>query len=138
MIQKQPSTCVPIKRCSENIAQIYRRTQMSKCDFNKVLKQLYWNHTSAWVFSCKFAAYFQNTFSLEHFWRAASVKTLGSYTKGVQFVPCSSLCVLVNSLKQWPFPRFNSSSKEKKDQLKQNQKYLLFFFFDCMLFNFYW
>ena len=26
-------------------------------------KQLYWNHTSAWVFSCKFAIYFQNTFS---------------------------------------------------------------------------
>ena len=25
--------------------------------------QLYWNHTSAWVFSCKFAAYFQDTFS---------------------------------------------------------------------------
>ena len=25
-------------------------------------KQLYWNHTSAWVFSGKFAAYFQNTF----------------------------------------------------------------------------
>ena len=24
------------------------------------------------MFSCKFAAYFQNTFSLEHFWRAAS------------------------------------------------------------------
>ena len=23
----------------------------------------YWNRTSAWVFSCKFAAYFQNTFS---------------------------------------------------------------------------
>ena len=23
----------------------------------------YWNHTSAWVFSCKFATYFQNTFS---------------------------------------------------------------------------
>ena len=26
-------------------------------------KQLYWNRTSAWVFSCKFAAYFQNCFS---------------------------------------------------------------------------
>ena len=26
-------------------------------------KQLYWNYTSAWVFSCKFAVYFQNTFS---------------------------------------------------------------------------
>ena len=25
--------------------------------------QLYWNRTSAWVFSCKSAAYFQNTFS---------------------------------------------------------------------------
>ena len=29
----------------------------------KSARQLYWNHTSAWVFSCKFAAYFQNTFS---------------------------------------------------------------------------
>ena len=27
-----------------------------------VAKQLYWNHTSAWVF-CKFTAYFQNSFS---------------------------------------------------------------------------
>ena len=30
---------------------------------NKITKQLYWNRTSAWVFSSKFAAYFQNTFS---------------------------------------------------------------------------
>ena len=29
----------------------------------KVAKQLYWNHTSEWVFSCKFAACFQSTFS---------------------------------------------------------------------------
>ena len=34
--QKQPSIGVFIKRCSENIQQIYRRTTMSKCDFNKV------------------------------------------------------------------------------------------------------
>ena len=47
-------------------------TPMPKCDFNKVVLHLYWNHTSAWVFSCKFAAYFQNTFSWEHFWMAAS------------------------------------------------------------------
>ena len=44
-------------RCSENMQQICQRTPMPKCDFNKVA-----NHTSAWVFSCKFAAYFQNTF----------------------------------------------------------------------------
>ena len=36
---------------------------MPKCDFNKIAKQLYWNYTSAWVFSCKCAAYFhKNTF----------------------------------------------------------------------------
>ena len=29
--------------------------------------------TSAWVFSCKFAAYFQNIFFLKHFWRTVSV-----------------------------------------------------------------
>ena len=38
---------------------------MPKCDFNKVAKL-------AWVFSCKFAAYFQNTFSQEQLWVAAS------------------------------------------------------------------
>ena len=36
------------------------------------LQKLYWNHTSTWVFSCKFAAYFRNTFSYEHLWMAAS------------------------------------------------------------------
>ena len=36
---------------------------MPKCDFNKVALQRYLNRTSAWVFSCKFTAYFQNSFS---------------------------------------------------------------------------
>ena len=44
--------------------QIYKRTPMTKCDFNNAASQL--------VFSCNFAAYFQNTFSQEHIWRAAS------------------------------------------------------------------
>ena len=54
--------------------QIYRRTPTPMCDFNKVATalQLYWNRTSAWVFSCKFVAYFQNTFSKDHLWTAAS------------------------------------------------------------------
>ena len=43
-VQNQPSRGFLRKRCSENIQQIR-------------------NHTSAWVFSCKFAAYFQKTFS---------------------------------------------------------------------------
>ena len=47
---------------------------MPKCDFNKVAMELYRNRTSAtWVFSCKFTAYFQNIFSQEHLWVAASV-----------------------------------------------------------------
>ena len=61
--QKQPSGGALRKRCSENMQQIYRKTPMPKCDFNKFAMQFYWNHTSAWVFSCKFAAYFQNSFS---------------------------------------------------------------------------
>ena len=39
--QKQPPRDVPKKRCSENMEQIYRRTPMPKCDFDKVSKQLY-------------------------------------------------------------------------------------------------
>ena len=39
--QKNPPRGVPSKRCSENMQQIYRRTSMLKCDFNKVAKQLY-------------------------------------------------------------------------------------------------
>ena len=71
--QKQPSIGVLMKRCSENMQQIYSRTPMPKCDFNKVALQVYWNRTSAWVFSCKFNAYFQNIFSYEHLWRAPFV-----------------------------------------------------------------
>ena len=71
-LQKQPSRGVLVKRCSKNMQQIYKTTSMPKCDFNKVAKQLYWNRTLAWVFSCKFASYFQSTFSEEHLWSAAS------------------------------------------------------------------
>ena len=35
-----------------------------RCNFNKVAKLLYWNHTSALAFSGKFATYFQSTFFL--------------------------------------------------------------------------
>ena len=38
---------------------------MPKCDFNQ--------ETLTWVFSYKFAAYFQNSFLQEHLWKAAFV-----------------------------------------------------------------
>ena len=52
------------KRCFENMQQIFRRTPMSKCNFNKValLCNFVKNRTLAYIFSCKLAAYFQNTF----------------------------------------------------------------------------
>ena len=95
-VQNQPSRGLLRKRCSENMQHIYRRTSMPKCDskkvaliflienecnarvfyvhfLSKILKQLYWNHTLARVFSCKFAVYLRNTlWCEEHLWTAAS------------------------------------------------------------------
>ena len=57
--------------------QIYRRTPLPKCYLNKVA--LFKSHFGIGV-SCKFAAYFQSTFSQEYLWLAASVayKSLNS------------------------------------------------------------
>ena len=52
--QKHPPLGVLRKGCFENMQQIYRRTPMPTCDFDKIAKQLYRYYTSAWVFSCKF------------------------------------------------------------------------------------
>ena len=38
---KQLSRGVLRKRCSENVQQIYRRTPMPKCDFNKAALRFY-------------------------------------------------------------------------------------------------
>ena len=68
-MQKPPSKGV----LGKGVLKIYcKRTPITKCDFNKVAKRLYENHTSAWVFSCQFAAYVQNIFSKDHLWSAAS------------------------------------------------------------------
>ena len=58
--------------CFANMQQLYGRTPMQKCDFRKVVNQLYWNHTSAWLFSCKFAAYLQNSCFDEYLWGTTS------------------------------------------------------------------
>ena len=89
-LQKQPCRNVLRQRCSENMQKIYRRTHMPKCNFNKVAKQFYWNNILAWVFSCKFAAYFQDIFSLEHLWLAASVLGIQvwQYSRTVTVIGC--------------------------------------------------
>ena len=44
---------------------------MPKCDFTIVAKQLYWNDTSAWMFSCKLAVSFS-----EHLYKSTSERLL--------------------------------------------------------------
>ena len=46
------------KKVFQNMQQIYMRVPMPKCNFKATLL----NRTWALVFSCKFAAYFRNTF----------------------------------------------------------------------------
>ena len=58
-IQKQPSRGVLIKRCSENMHQIYKTHAEVRFQITCLA---YSNHISTWVFSFKFAAYFQTPF----------------------------------------------------------------------------
>ena len=44
----------------------------AKCDFRNVANQPYWNHTSAWVLSCKFVKYLQKVCLDEHLWEITS------------------------------------------------------------------
>ena len=53
VLDEQKQQCgVFIKRCSENMQQIYRRTLIPKCDFNKVVTLLRaasgWSYWSNW------------------------------------------------------------------------------------------
>ena len=66
---KQPSRGVLRKRFLKICSKF---TEEHPTPTPTVALHLYWNHTSSWVFSCKFAAFFQNTFSWERVWRAAS------------------------------------------------------------------
>ena len=87
-IQKQPSRGVLKKRCSENMLSIFRRKPKPKCDFNKVALHRYWNHTSAWVFSCVY------TYLQDYLWWAASV------SENFQ----ASLIIVSNFIHAWANP----------------------------------
>ena len=75
--QKHPSRGVLRKKCFENMHQIYRRTSTPFL---------------AWVFSCKFAAYFQKSFPQEDLRRTASGKT---YFKSFNYLTS----IIINGLK---------------------------------------
>ena len=92
------------KRCSENMQQINRRTPMSKYNFNEVSLQLYWNRTLAWMFSCKFTAYYQNTFLQVHLWGAASVHVnyMQNYFQLFSGNCFSKYCIYTGVCVPWP------------------------------------
>ena len=90
-LQKQPSRGAPRERYSESIQPIYGRTPhgifaaggaympTQEKNLRENTHAEMWfqyicfaTHTSVWVYSCKSGAYFQNTFSYEHLWRAVS------------------------------------------------------------------
>ena len=77
----------------------------------KKLMKLTYNrlyHTSALVLSCKFAAYFQNTFSQEYFWAATSENNSLNYL-GLAFhmiVAMSSFVVLIRKLHPISLPKW--------------------------------
>ena len=95
-LRSKPSWGVPKRRCSENILEIYRRTPMPKSDFNKVA---YWDRTSAWVFSCKFAIYFQNSVSLRIQSECGKIRTRKSSVSG-HFSRCGFIQKWINLTNQ--------------------------------------
>ena len=60
-----------IKKCSKICCKFTAEHLLSKCDFNKVALQIYFAIKLLCKFSCKYAAFFQNTFSEEHLSTAA-------------------------------------------------------------------
>ena len=72
-IKEQPSRGVSRKMCPKNMQHIYRRTPMSKCDFNKVVNnfiEITLRHACSAV---KLLHIFRTAFYKNTHWRAASV-----------------------------------------------------------------
>ena len=117
IIKKQPTRALPRKRCSDNLQQIYRTTRMLKCYFNKVALQLYWNHTLAWVFSGKFAAYFQNTFFKKYLWVATSNNIIPTIQWHFQFLPNWPYILCPTDLILLPTPNGDISANISKSSV---------------------
>ena len=90
--QKQPSRGV---LCSENMQQIYRRTPMPKCDFNKVAKQLWNPQFGKGVFlqiCFIFQEYlFQRALLASCFWMFLILQYLTKILRPILFPPLSML-----------------------------------------------
>ena len=79
-LQKQSSRGVLRKKCPEKRNKFTLEHPGQSVISVKLLATLLKSHL-AWVLSCKFAAYFQNTFSSENLWRATSQFKTGNYSR---------------------------------------------------------
>ena len=101
---------------------------MPKCDVNDLEMNFIETHLSAWVFSCKFAAYFQSTLLWGHLWRAASdltyqtslkilsaeqfgcgqaCKSMDFHSSNKYLIICRINCIKANKNTQWSDENIN-------------------------------
>ena len=70
----KPLNCPPEVFLGKSFLNICSKfTRDWPCRSGISIKLLYWNRTSGWVFFCKFTAFFRNTNTAKHLWRAAFV-----------------------------------------------------------------
>ena len=86
----------PLKICSKFIGEHSRKSVISICDFSMITNLF--SKTFTWIFSCKFTAFFQNTFLYKYIWRTASglgkIKTSPSHSTG--FSECNALIIYLS------------------------------------------
>ena len=92
-LQKRPFRGVLEKRCSENMQQIYRRTPMPKCDFNKVpFSEQFFNRTplNGCFWNCltlrDFKTISHNFNIFLHFQQYTTSKLSRAYNKGYYYI----------------------------------------------------
>ena len=111
-------TCRFVKFLNTPVEYIYKSNDQKQS--LKVALQLYWKHTPAWVFSCKFAAYFQNTL----LWKQPMLNAfewlkfeyLHSWYHTVYLNNCDQR--QFNSWKRFLYVNYYSTD-EQKDQIKR-------------------
>ena len=98
-------------------------TNLKENTHAEVASQLYWNRTSASVFSGKFAAYFQNTLSEDHLWKK-SVKHVSVMSLIHWMVSCSMflVCTIALIFLHLPLRTNKTFQKDVKRSFKTSQR----------------
>ena len=112
--QKLPSRDVLMKRCSENMEKIYRRTSIPKCDFNKVALLCNFIEIALW--------YVCSPVNLLHIFRIPFPKN--TFGRLLLFFRVQNHCILTFSTdyRHAKVYRFVQPWKQSNDLLKHGEK----------------